>query len=405
MAIKPSPSVVTNGLAFYYDMGNIKSWKGFPTTNLNSLAGIGIYNNVPAHVTATLATTGETYLGAPVYRLTLTPTTATGVSYLTAGNNPGIGVVTGGGGGLANRYTGHSIFFRTTVPMHTNPIWTHYSNIGGWQSSANYDRTSDGWYRAFVTFYSSSGGSDGKYWAINPASATLNTPIVIYWAAPFKEDSNVNTFVSPYVETSRSSTTSLLDMTGNNTIGISSLTYNSDGSFSFNNGSNWAQCTNNCGITGNITLSAFIKPNVYTGGEPHKTVICTDIGYPYGAKLMTYKNYARYGLWLGFSGTTSFEAFASGDINDNTNKMFTASWDMNAGTVKLYLNGTLQTTITGAPTSPVVLYDGKISIGAEYHSVGNGFYGNIYTSMVYNRALSDAEVAQNFNALRRRFGL
>ena len=35
MALNHSPSIVTNGLAFAYDMANIqKSWKGKPTTNI-----------------------------------------------------------------------------------------------------------------------------------------------------------------------------------------------------------------------------------------------------------------------------------------------------------------------------------------------------------------------------------
>ena len=86
MALTHSPNIVTTGLVFSYDMGNTeKSWKGQPTTNLVG-DSMSIYNNVPGDVTATLATTGEYYRGAPIYKLTLTPTTAAGVSYLTAGN-------------------------------------------------------------------------------------------------------------------------------------------------------------------------------------------------------------------------------------------------------------------------------------------------------------------------------
>jgi hypothetical protein len=38
-------------------------------------------------------------------------------------------------------------------------------------------------------------------------------------------------------------------------------------------------------------------------------------------------------------------------------------------------------------------------------TIGNGWYGNLYSFRAYNRALSAAEVSQNFNALRGRFGL
>jgi hypothetical protein len=34
-----------------------------------------------------------------------------------------------------------------------------------------------------------------------------------------------------------------------------------------------------------------------------------------------------------------------------------------------------------------------------------GFLGNIYNTMLYNRALTALEVLQNFNALRGRYGI
>jgi hypothetical protein len=239
MSLAHSPKVVTDGLVFYYDMGNTqKSWKGVPTTNLNSGVGLSTYLNTPSDVTSSLTLTGEFYRGSPIYKQVLTPITATGVGYLTNAGNPGIGVVTGGGGGLAGRYTGHSIFFKAeagpTGLNSSSPIYTYYSNIGGWQSTGNFDNMGDGWYRANVIYYNASGGSDGKYWAINPAGAALNVPITIYWAGPFKEDRNDSAFVSPYVYSARSSTEAVVDLTGDVLVTANNLTYNSDNTFTFN---------------------------------------------------------------------------------------------------------------------------------------------------------------------------
>ena len=206
--------------------------------------------------------------------------------------------------------------------------------------------------------------------------------------------------------------TSWVDLSGNaNTLtlqNINSFTYNSGG-FSFDGSYSYMQCPTSCGITGSVTLSAWIKPNRSGQTGPHSTVICTDVGYPAGAKLMNYKNTSRYGLWLGWGGTTSYEAFIGVDINDNTNKMLTASWEQATGVVKIYLNGVVQSTISTGITTPVSLYDGKITVGTDYNNIGSGSYnkylGNVYNASVYNRALSDAEVAQNFNAMRGRFGV
>jgi len=38
-------------------------------------------------------------------------------------------------------------------------------------------------------------------------------------------------------------------------------------------------------------------------------------------------------------------------------------------------------------------------------TIGNGWYGNLYLFRAYNRALTDDEIQQNFNALRGRFGI
>ena len=189
MATRQNGRTIKDGLIFHFDTGDIyNSYLGRPTTNMLS-DSMSNYNNVGGSVTTTLTLNGDYYRGAPVYKQVLTPLDGSGVSWLTAGNNPGLGVVHGGGGGTANRYTGFSIFFKPTVPMHSTPIYLSYSNIGGWQCySCPPEDMGDGWFRAFVLWYNTVTQSDGKYWAINPATASLNVPITIYWAGPFKQD-------------------------------------------------------------------------------------------------------------------------------------------------------------------------------------------------------------------------
>jgi hypothetical protein len=38
-------------------------------------------------------------------------------------------------------------------------------------------------------------------------------------------------------------------------------------------------------------------------------------------------------------------------------------------------------------------------------TIGTGWYGNLHSFRAYNRALTDAEISQNFNALRGRYGI
>jgi len=402
MSLAHSPKVVTDGLVFYYDMGNTqKSWKGVPTTNLNSGVGLSTYLNTPSDVTSSLTLTGEFYRGSPIYKQVLTPITATGVGYLTNAGNPGIGVVTGGGGGLAGRYTGHSIFFKAeagrTGLNSSTPIYTHYSNIGGWQSTGNFDNMGDGWYRAHVIYYNASGGSDGKYWAINPAGATLNVPITIYWAAPFKEDRNDSAFVSPYVYSARSSTEAVVDLTGDVVVTANNLTYNSDNTFSFNASSS------------NITSSSFTNHRTGAGtlmGWAYPTSTSGDL-YLVAAGGTTTTGASRAirinsGSWCSVNYGSSTEDW-NGIVAANLNTWQHVAYAWSGTTIRFYLNGVEYTNTRSGMVTPL---GSVLTIGATAWSPVYGYWpGRIGTMQVYNRALNADEVKQNFNALKGRYGL
>ena len=348
MGFHSNPRIVTDGLVFAYDMQNrSKSWTGPPTTNM--LSGndtLAIYNNVSGNVSSSLSTlSGVTYRGANIWKQTLTPLDATGVSYLTSANNPGIGVYSAGGGGTANRYTGHSIFFKPLCRMSTTPIYTHYSNIQGWQSSTNYDDVGDGWYRAHVIWYDTVTRSDAKYWAINPDGAVISNPMVILWAGAFKEDRN-SQFVGQYVLTSRGSTDSLFDLTGRRTITIQSLTYANDGTFNFNGTSDYLSVsgTSDFNFPGDFAVDGWIRRTGTSGSA-------WELGYynngilfrPWGSDDLyingtNYGNIAQYfesSTWrhytltrigtacnLYVNGNSVWSATVSGNINSNSDPLF-----------------------------------------------------------------------------------
>ena len=421
MATYYSPRIIDSGLSAYFDSASEKSFPGQNTTNLLYGTGLSVYNNVPSEVTATISSTSDMYKGATIWKEVLTPTTSSGVSYLTAGNNPGIGVVTGGGGGLANRYTGHSIFFKPTVPMHSSPIYTHYSNIGGWQSSTNYDNMGDGWYRANVIWYDTVTRSDGKYWAIKPASATLNVPITIYWAGPFKEDMNNSTFVSRYTTGTRTST--WIDMiSGNNatmynaggstysasTPGTPILTSNPSflvPSLTFDGSNDFCKMTSQVSMGTNCTVSAWIKCTASSelGIISHCSGGPVNLAYTINGGKMAYQYYTN--TWNTYTGTT----------NVNTGNWVNVVWAKANLTMTLYVNGVqtdVTTSLAGNTTGPLISIGSKWgpcnsdSYGAGTDSYGSMFNGSIGTLMLYaSKTLTAAEVKQNYDALKGRYGL
>jgi hypothetical protein len=103
-----------------------------------------------------------------------------------------------------------------------------------------------------------------------------------------------------------------------------------------------------------------------------------------GGASYVYKNYSIQGSWTNLAIT--YDGSQSGQ-----NKI--------AG----YVNGILLTGLTSVNTLPTTL-----SLTLDNFNIGYATQGNntlVSTAQAYNRTLSQAEVLQNFNALKTRFGL
>jgi len=72
---------------------------------------------------------------------------------------------------------------------------------------------------------------------------------------------------------------------------------------------------------------------------------------------------------------------------------------------RVYLNGILQSGDIASATNTIYYIGNAVSIGRDADFDGAYLYGNIANTQIYNRALSAAEVQQNFNATRARFGI
>jgi len=391
----------TNGLVFAYDTGDTRnSFLGRPTTNLMSGYGLSNYNNVPGSVTTTLSQTSDSYRGTPIWIQTLTPLDGSGVSWLSNGNNPGLGVVSSGGGGLANRYTGHSIFFKPTVPMNSSPIFTHYSNIAGWQSCCNYEDMGDGWFRAKVLWYDTTTRSDGKYWAINPLSATLNTPITVYWAGPFKEDLN-SQYISQYTPTSRSNTGSLLELAGGNSMSVADVSFDSNLQITFDGTNDLITIPNNTALDNQtFTLESVFYTDTLNqyGFLFEKGTVNTQYSHFFEGGYFVFRT-------MGLSTNDTL-------INPSTNAFVQSRYNhvistYESGIKKIYVNGVLAATTTGL-TGTVGTNNGGMSIGA-YGGYSGGhsywFNGQIPVTKIYNRALTAGEIKQNYGHYKTRFNL
>jgi len=101
--------------------------------------------------------------------------------------------------------------------------------------------------------------------------------------------------------------------------------------------------------------------------------------------------------------TTSGGTTLSGPtINSDTWYHIILTYD--GSLVALYLNGTL---VASSTTSGSLSYaaDGNLNIGRKNSFDGEYIQGKVQVARVYNRALTQAEITQNYNALKSRFGL
>jgi hypothetical protein len=414
MSISNGPKIVKDGLVISLDSANGTGFKGVPTTNITTDSNLFIYNNQSANINTTLTKTTNTYRGAPIWVSTYTPINQTGVNNFSGGTNVGVGVYVDfgipGGGGLANRYTGYSIFFRANKPLSSNPIYNYFSNVVGYLPQYNFafDDMGDGWYRAYTIFFDTTTRSDAKFWAPAPATLAINETITIEWAGPFKEDRNDSSYVSPYCNGTRGTTVATdggwPDTSGLDNNGIFNGTPRyldtNQGSLVFN-GTDHFLNINEIGTLSSFSVEGWFNVSVLPGANQYPCVLTNT--YP-GVNF-------NMNFVLGFqdNGTAQFGgSFFNGAWRQTptfqplVNTWYHCVFTYDGRTLSLYRNGTLFGS-TAYVANPISSQAG-IRIGRRWDSA-EYLNGRISAVRVYNRAITPNEVSQNFNALRGRYSI
>jgi hypothetical protein len=100
--------------------------------------------------------------------------------------------------------------------------------------------------------------------------------------------------------------------------------------------------------------------------------------------------------WLFQAGTTT--------LLSNTWYFLTMVWNGTAGTWTGYINGTQEFSTAKSGSVSATNFYGYVGYTPQAGEQSN-FQGQIATVYYYNRALTAAEVIQNFNAKRGRYGI
>lgn len=396
MGAHSGPNSIESGLVFAYDMGNtLNSWKGPPTTNLNtleslngmsgiSLTYIGIERGWKKYgISGTWASgtypfslniSNATLSGTIAYSAQVTIKTNVRSKFLTFGglnyvNDPNM--VSGGTStvtSLGNDRDGFEIIL---------------SKREGFIYSAGYANPTT----SQLGYISSRPTADG---------VSFNSSTDFVWVRNIQVEQG--TFCTPYANGTRSNTQAILDWTGNNTITANSLTYNVDGTFSFDGTANYITIPNTTLGNGNLpwTVSAWMKTTTTTNVLGQGAILSNAASGPVYSVMGV--NNGKIVYWTYQSSAWSQKLGVGKTVNDGNWHMLT--WvNYNNFTMDMYVDGLLDSNVpnsTSGNNNPVD------RIGGSWNS---RFPGSISVLSRYGRALTAAEVQQNFNALRGRYGL
>jgi len=371
MSVAAGPNVVASGLALEYDMSNTRrSWMGMPTTNLAAfdVAVNGFNTDTPANLTQTSNSSEATYQG----RLSRKMVVGAGYwnSYIYSYNT-----------GVSSTVFAVSFKVKVNDGSHPNAFMSGgyiYGSAGNTYPALTFQLIDDGWYLASCT-YSGASMTLNSLTGMNGSSPGAKTFYIVDYQA------EAQTFASPFVIGTRTNTQALIDLAGNYTLTADGLTYNSDNTFTFNNGI--VSSSLPAQTVANSTLEAILYDTKASG---YRSIIQINNNSDDALYIFPVSNFL--GFWPDNSSTLPVPA----------NQWVYVAASYNGSSITYCVNDSIQ--VVPGVAADFTDYQ-FFRVGGISAADSERFGGKIAVTRMYNRALSSAEIAQNFNALRSRYGI
>jgi hypothetical protein len=204
----------------------------------------------------------------------------------------------------------------------------------------------------------------------------------------------------PSIATTRANTQTIFDQIGGNIVTVNSLTYGTDGTPSFNGSSNSITVPFN---SSSFTFNAAQTIIIWMKNTSPSSARRNPYNQAYaGAGTITHENDTTFNYFYGTGGGdnvpyTNHTSPFSVVVGETAQIAITR----NSSQTAWYKNGSLGNTQAN-PYGNVTTGTSPITIGSGY---AGAFGGNLYNVLVYNRALTAAEIAQNFAASQKYYGL
>lgn len=399
MSIFSGPEITQNGLVLAYDGGNTKSFKGEPTTNIvtnaSTMTGWNSYEfGNDGTFTTEFGTTGYRIINRGswngISRSITLPSTGTYTLsawfryWGGAADNNGATVYSSGGG-IGDTAAG-----------------INKSIIGTWQRISMTNTYSTTGMTFYIISYGGTYGGSNSSWEVTMPQIEAKS------------------YATTFVNGTRGATVATgggwADLSGNNIHGqlIGGVTESSSngGSLVFNGSTGYSGSGALTGSFSTFTVIVWFYP---TSVSNYQNVI--DCNYAYNGST------GNLGPRLEMNSTGNLAWAYSQDTSVNNNfymhnvvssGLAANTWHCAAitytpNTSTTYYNGNatgLSRVVNGSPTGFLGTMN-NVNLGRGF-SLGGAerwFSGRVSNVQIYNRALSATEVAQNFNALRGRYGI
>jgi len=423
MSAHANPNIITDGLAFMYDTDDSKSYKGQPATNLitsglpgyfgsggetlyqKSLYGLesdsGVFQR--NYVTNPATSDSSTFNNnGGLYKNFSTSTLNANTEYIQVSFD--FYLITpyvrfGSSGTGLNGY----MQIRSTDNTTNNYGWdTRYSNGSGddWNNSSNYVGT---WQRVSLIIDITADKTPQDISAMYIYYDRFTQGEGIFTNFIITEHVTLPSSPVSYTSGTRSDTQSIIDRTGNTTIDLSNVSFDSNEQITLDGTNDYIDLGSDVSISPDNqgwTTEYWFNTNS-AGTLQHFNSAEND---EFNANWLAIYN-SKLAVWNRSPGYWKY-----GDTIIQSNTWYQAVFICDSGgtNMRFYINGKAEggthvgNSWNATYSSLDVRYIGKY----EYNGGHSRYFnGEIEAVKIYNRALTSAEVLQNFNATKSRFGL
>ena len=384
MGAAGGPNMVEDGLVFYYDTGNGKSYAGEPTENL--AAGREITGNSP-NVTRTTVTD------------TL-PDGSTGTVYefdcqIVGDSNR---TIQAGSFNIPANSTVTISFYVKNIDCtgFGGNLWT--PTLGRVLGGITYPTVyTDKWVRVKTTYLIPDEG-----FPTVTTSPQLFRDAGIGRLRMTQPQFEIKPHATQYIDGTRSATQGLLDLTGNSTIDLSNVSFTSDAQVDLDGTSDYIDLGSDVTISPNNqgwTAEYVFNTDSASTLQHFNSAEADDFNANWLALLSS-----KLAVWDHGQGTWRY-----GNTQFSSDTWYHIAFVQESGTsMQFYVNGVAEggdhTSFSWSSNYSALKtrYIGRYEYNGGY---GRYFNGELPVTKLYNRALTAEEVQNNFNGIRSRFGI